>query len=84
MREVCLGGPNHYLGSDQTLRLMQKEYIYPGVGDRSSPNEWLEQGRPSVVDRAARKLAAILEGHHPMHIPKAVDTAIRERLPIRF
>jgi trimethylamine---corrinoid protein Co-methyltransferase len=63
---------------------MQKEYIYPGVGDRSSPNEWLEQGRPSVVDRAARKLAEILDSHHPTHISRAVDAAIRERLPIRF
>ena len=27
MRDVCLGGPGHYLGSDQTLRLMQTEYV---------------------------------------------------------
>ena len=29
MKQVCLGGPGHYLGSDQTLELMQTEYIYP-------------------------------------------------------
>ena len=29
MKQVCLGGPGHYLGSDQTLKLMQTEYIYP-------------------------------------------------------
>ena len=84
IRNVCLKGPGHYLGSDQTLRLMQKEYIYPSVGDRSSPNEWLEQGRPTVVDRAARKLASILASHYPTHIPESVDAAIRERLPIRL
>jgi trimethylamine---corrinoid protein Co-methyltransferase len=64
--------------------LMQKEYIYPSVGDRTSPNEWVEQGRPSVVDRAARKLEAILANHYPSHIPESVDAAIRERLPIRL
>jgi len=39
MKEVCLGGPGHYLGSDQTLRLMQTEYIYPKAANRMSPKE---------------------------------------------
>ncbi|MGO9632663.1 MAG: trimethylamine methyltransferase family protein [Steroidobacteraceae bacterium] len=84
IRKVCIEGPGHYLGSDQTLQLMQKEYIYPTVGDRTSPNEWVEQGRPSVVERAARKLETILANHYPSHIPESVDAAIRERLPIRL
>jgi trimethylamine--corrinoid protein Co-methyltransferase len=29
IREVCLNGPGHYLGSDQTLTLMQKELSIP-------------------------------------------------------
>ena len=28
MRSVCLDGPGHYLGHNQTLSLMQTEYIY--------------------------------------------------------
>ncbi len=40
MRSVCLGGPGHYLGEDQTLNLMQTEYAYPTLGDRTSPKEW--------------------------------------------
>jgi trimethylamine--corrinoid protein Co-methyltransferase len=84
IRNVCLNGPGHYLGSDQTLQLMQKEYIYPTVGDRTSPNEWLDQGRPTVIDRAARKLSSILASHYPTHIPESVDAAIRARLPIKL
>jgi trimethylamine--corrinoid protein Co-methyltransferase len=84
MRKVCLEGPGHYLGSDQTLHLMQREYIYPTVGDRTSPNEWVDQGRPTVVDRASRKLESILAGHYPTHISDSVDAAIREKLPIRL
>jgi trimethylamine--corrinoid protein Co-methyltransferase len=84
IRKVCLEGPGHYLGSDQTLHLMQREYIYPTVGDRTSPNEWVDQGRPTVVERAARKLESILASHYPTHIPDAVDAAIREKLPIRL
>ncbi|MGA2342850.1 MAG: trimethylamine methyltransferase family protein [Steroidobacteraceae bacterium] len=84
IRKVCLEGPGHYLGADQTLQLMQREYIYPTVGDRTSPNEWVDQGRPSVVERAKRKLDAILASHYPTHISDPVDEAIRARLPIRL
>jgi trimethylamine---corrinoid protein Co-methyltransferase len=84
MRKVCLEGPTHYLGSDQTLQLMQRDYVYPSVGDRTSPNQWVERGRPSIIDHAARKLESILSSHYPTHIPEAVDAAIRQRLPIRL
>ena len=56
MKQVCLGGPGHYLGSEQTLALMQTEYIYPAVGNRMCPKEWDEAGKPLLLDRAiARK-----------------------------
>ena len=82
--QVCLEGPGHYLGSAQTLQLMQKDYLYPDVADRSSPNQWLEQGRPSLIDRAAGKLEAILKTHYPSHIPQEIDDAIRARFPVRL
>ena len=40
MKDVCLSGPGHFLGSDQTLQLMQTEYIYPALGNWMSPKEW--------------------------------------------
>ncbi len=84
MRKVCLEGPGHYLGSDQTLKLMQKDYLYPTVGDRTSPNQWVEAGMPDIVDRAARKVDTILATHFPSHIPTAVDEAIRAKFPVRL
>ena len=84
MRQVCLGGPGHYLGADQTLKLMQRDYLYPLIGDRSSPNQWAEQGRPDLVARAAGKLRAILTSHFPSHIPADIDDAIRQRFPVRL
>jgi trimethylamine--corrinoid protein Co-methyltransferase len=63
---------------------MQREYVYPAVGDRTSPNQWVEQGRPTVVDRASQKLNSILEKHYPTHISDEVDARIREKLPIRL
>jgi trimethylamine--corrinoid protein Co-methyltransferase len=84
MRQVCLEGPGHYLGADQTLKLMQRDYIYPILGDRSSPNQWEERGRPSLVDRASTKLETILASHYPTHIPKDIDDAIRAQFPVRL
>ena len=84
IRDVCLNGPGHFLGSDQTLQLMQTEYLYPGVADRRSPNDWTERGSLDVVQRAAEKIREILASHYPSHIPESVDAAIRARFPVRL
>jgi trimethylamine---corrinoid protein Co-methyltransferase len=84
IKDVCLNGPGHFLGSGQTLQLMQTEYLYPTVGDRRSPNEWREQGSSNVSDRAARKVAEILATHYPQHVPESVDAELRQRFPIRL
>jgi trimethylamine:corrinoid methyltransferase-like protein len=44
----------------------------------------VDQGRPTVVERARRKLESILASHYPSHIAESVDEAIRARLPIRL
>ncbi len=84
MRKAVVGGPGHYLGHSQTLELMQREYIYPAIGDRLSPKEWAEVGRPKVLDRAAQKVRDVLSSHYPTHIPDAVDDLIRAEAPIRL
>jgi len=83
MKEVCLGGTGHYLGSDQTLKLMQTEYIYPNVGNRMSPKEWNEANRPMLLDTAKRRTAEIL-ARAPCQIDPATDAMIRSRFNIHF
>ncbi|MAW51645.1 MAG: methyltransferase [Geminicoccus sp.] len=84
MEKTCLEGPGHYLGSDQTLNLMQSEYIYPTIGDRTSPKEWAEVGKPVLLEAAQKTLRTILQGPKPGHIPPEVDAAVRERFRIHF
>ena len=84
IRETCLGGPNHFLGSKQTLARMQTEYLYPVLGDRSSPKEWEEKGRPDLVTRARRRSADILKSYFPTHVPRHIDELIRARFPVRL
>ena len=82
MREVCTEGPVHYLGHEQTLNLMKRDYVYPVVGDRSSPKDWAEQGSTDVLQRAKMKVEEILSSSRPDHIPEHVDAKIREQLNI--
>ncbi|MDT8343028.1 MAG: trimethylamine methyltransferase family protein [Thermohalobaculum sp.] len=84
MRAVCLEGPGHYLGHGQTLSLMQRDYVYPRLGDRTSPKEWVEKGRPDLIARAVARKAEILGGYFPMHVPAETDRAIRERFAIHL
>ncbi len=84
IKDVCLNGPGHFLGSDQTLQLMQTEYLYPAVGDRKSPNEWVEQGSTDIAHRAHHKVEEILSSHFPAHVPEEVDAQIRSRFPVKL
>ncbi len=84
MREVCFSGPAHYLGHDQTVSLMRSEYVYPRVGDRTSPKEWRERGSPRLLDNARLRVDEILAAHFPAHIDAELDDRIRQRYPIRL
>jgi trimethylamine--corrinoid protein Co-methyltransferase len=84
MKDVCMGGPGHYLGHDQTIGLMQTEYIYPELSDRSSPKEWEELGKPNLVAEAVKRKNQILSEFVPQHIPEELDARIRADYGIRL
>ena len=63
-------GAGHFLGSDQTLHLMQREYVYPIVGDRNNPDDWKDLGSTNVAERAHEHVKAGAQltfprPHHP-------------------
>jgi len=84
MRDVCIDGPLHYLGHQQTMNLMQKEYLYPEIGDRNSPKEWLEKDRPILLEEAKKRVKSILDSHYPDHINEETDKALREQFDIKL
>ncbi len=75
-------GPGHYLGHPQTLDLMEREYVYPEVGDRNSPDDWKERGATDIRERARDRAREILAGHFSRHIDPAIDARIREQFNI--
>jgi trimethylamine--corrinoid protein Co-methyltransferase len=82
MKQVCLEGPGHYLGHSQTLGLMQSEYVYPAVADRTSPKEWVELGRPDLIQKATERKNRILAASNAPLFDPATDTAIRAAFKI--
>ena len=83
MRQVCLEGPGHYLGSDQTLALMQTEYTYPKVGNRMSPKEWIEAEKPDLLAGARARKTEIL-ARAPLQVSPLLDRRVRESFVIHF
>ena len=78
----AVAGPGHFLGSEQTLRLMLSEYVYPVIGDRNSPDDWKEQGGEDAAERAGRRVEEVMRTHFPAHISREQDEWIRRRYPI--
>ena len=84
MRDVCRNGPGHFLGHEQTLARMQKDYLYPVIGDRCSPKEWMERGSTDALARANACVETILSEHDPRYVPAEIDAVLRARHPIRL
>jgi trimethylamine--corrinoid protein Co-methyltransferase len=82
--EQAVFGEGHFLNQQQTLDLMQTEYLYPEVGDRRTANEWEADGGKTVVELAHEKVSTILGSHYPDYIEPGVDRAIRDRFPIKL
>ena len=82
IEQVCTGGEGHYLGSGNTLQVMQSEYVYPDFSDRNSPTVWEEMGKPVLLEQALARKREILGAPAPAHISEALDEQIRRRFPI--
>ncbi len=83
IKQVALD-PGHYLGHPQTLQLMESEYLYPDVGDRTPPGAWEQEGSKDMLERAHAKVVEVLSSHYPEYLDSKTDAAIRERFPIRL
>ncbi|MEM7075994.1 MAG: trimethylamine methyltransferase family protein [Pseudomonadota bacterium] len=82
IREVCIGGPGHYLGTAQTLARMQTDHVYPTFGDRSSPKEWAEIGKPELVEKARERKKAILSERPAAAFDPMLDKKLRDAFRI--
>ncbi len=68
--------PGSFLGKKHTRVHWQEEYFVPTVADRLSYQEWTEQGRKSVIDKARERMEEILANHKPLPITAEQDKDI--------
>ncbi|WP_299612312.1 trimethylamine methyltransferase family protein [uncultured Tateyamaria sp.] len=84
MAKVCMEGPGHYLGTEQTLSRMQSDCVYPTMGDRTSPKEWVERDKPDLIEKATARKEEILANRSAAALDPGVDAAIRDRFNIHL
>lgn len=89
MREVCLGkdglpGVGHYLGTDQTMELMESAFVYPAFGDRTSPKEWAENDKPDLIKNATKRKEEILSAPSDAAFSRELEDQLRETFKIHL
>lgn len=77
-------GPGHFLGDDQTLKLMETEFLYPDIANRDGFDAWLSQGGKDVRARATEKVTELLATHYPIPFDPDRDEEVRRRFDIRL
>lgn len=82
--EQTVFGEGHYLGHEQTLELMNSEYLYPEIADRLTPGVWGNMGRKNLYQQAHDKVGQMLADYYPVYIDSKADQRIRDRFPIRL
>ncbi|MCG8637298.1 MAG: trimethylamine methyltransferase family protein, partial [Desulfobacterales bacterium] len=76
-----VGIKGNFLGDPHTFEYLRKEVKYtPGIFQWTDHGKWSDDGRPSLLDRARDKAAAILKDHRPEPLDPGVQKEIRQLL----
>ncbi len=57
---------------------MQTEYVYPAIGNRMSPKEWVEADRPILIEKAIERKNQILASRPRQHVRSDIDATLRK------
>ena len=78
-----VAGPGHYLGAEQTIAVMETEYLYPELGDRQPPTQWEAYGSLDIWTRARGKVKEMMQ-HYPQYISPEQDEDIRAKFDLKL
>ena len=75
-------GEGHFIGEEQTLMAMERDYYYPQLSDRLEPDTWAGQGGEDIATRANRKVRELLANDDPGYVDAKIDQQLRSRFNI--
>lgn len=75
-------GEGHFLGGEQTLAAMERDYFYPDLANRDEPRTWKQNGAPDAWAVARQRAKEILKTHHPEYLTKEQDQKIHDQFNI--
>jgi trimethylamine--corrinoid protein Co-methyltransferase len=81
-----VGPDGSFLGEDHTLAHFRERW-YPDVFERGNYDQWLAAGGKGLAERAAQRVAKILDEHKPQALPAEVSQAVHavvERAEAQF
>src|SRR3546814_8591093 len=81
--DVCKG-PGHFLGHAQTLALMNSEYLYPGLLDRDSRDDWERKGARDIREAARERARKVLAEHWPEVDRKSTRSELQSLMRISY
>ena len=72
-------GAGHFLGHADTYARMHSDFLYPELACRLPVETWTQAGAEDIHSRARKKVRAILSSPPETHIPKTIETALRQK-----
>lgn len=77
-------GEGHFIGEDQTMKAMERDYFYPKLADRLEPTAWVEAGANDAWKLANDKVRQVLSQHQPNYVAPEIDRKIRSTFDIQL
>ena len=77
-------GSGHFLGGDHTMQAMLRDYYYPRLADRETPQVWQERGALDMQEVIKKRLATLQGMPHEPYISRKNDDNIRSHFRIHL
>ena len=75
-------GEGHFMGEQQTMEAMERDYFYPKLGDRLEPTAWADAGAAEARQRANTQAREILADHRPNYVAQITGEQIRSKFRV--
>ncbi|MGC6529550.1 MAG: trimethylamine methyltransferase family protein [Candidatus Puniceispirillaceae bacterium] len=77
-------GDGHFLGGDQTMDAMLRDYFYPKLANRDNPTIWEETGAKDAWHVAKDTFRQLQSEPRETYLSQTADTSIRDRFTIHL